>query len=754
MELSDCLTQIPAFAALDDDTRQALQAELEPVTLPTGAALFQQGDPGDALYIVISGRLRVVVRQVDGEVICLEEIGPCQWVGELALLTGQPRGATVYASEDAQLARLTRLDFEYLSQSHPEILAEFACRVQPRIQRAQLGGILSTLFGHLDAATLQSLQERLEWRCLTSGEVLFHQSEPGETMYIIVQGRLRLSYKNPDGSEHILGEAGSGESIGEFALLAESGTPESLRSATVYAIRTTYIVGLTRAVFESLLCQYPQMMLYITRRIVQRQRRITLAAPLEHSALGVVVLPVTTGLPVDTFAQELTTTLGSLGSALCLGQNRFDAQYGKPGAANTPLQHPTSLMIHAWLTERESENRFMIYAVEQPLEGGVLSPWAERCLQAADVVLLLGQAGADPAPGGIEAALSATHPRARVELVLVQPDYAEHPTGTLAWLAPRKAGPLALSAHHHVRLGQPDDFRSLARRLAGKALGVVFSGGGARGFAHIGAIRAMQEAGYQADLIAGASMGSLIGAAYALGWEPDRLNALVSEFSSPSKLLDYTLPVVSLVATRKITALLQSLLGETGIEDTWRSYFCLSTNLTLGQEKMHHEGLLWRALRASMAFPTVFAPILDESGDLLIDGGAVNNLPIDLMRQAVGSSGTVIGIDVCPSAPPARKFDFGSSVSGWNVLWRRVNPLAEPAAVPTMFDIVAGVIDTNSRHHLLRVQQQCDLLIQPPVGQFGILEFGLYAQIIEAGYQSTRQALIESTVEKMWELKR
>jgi lysophospholipid hydrolase len=740
LNLADCLTQIPAFAALDDATRQALQAEFQPVTLPAGAALFQQGDPGDALYIVTSGKLSVVVRQPDGEETCLEEIGACQWVGEVALLTGQPRGASVVASEETQLARLTRVDFERLSQAHPEILAEFACRVQPRIQRAQLSGILTALFGHLDAATLQSLQERLEWRCLTSGEVLFRQGEPGETMYIIVQGRLRLSCTNPDGSERILGEAGSGESIGEFALLAESGTPDSLRSATVSAIRTTYIVGLTRAVFESLLYQYPQMMLYITRRIVQRQRRITLPTSSGEASLGLVLLPVSSGVPLEDFAKPLAEALGKLGPALYLDNMRFDAQFGMPGVSSTPLEHATSLMINAWLTERESEYRFMIYAVEQPLKDGALSPWAERCIQAADVLLLVGRAGDDPTPGAVEAALTAAHPRARVELALIHPDHLDHPAGTLSWLAPRKTGPLAPGVHHHVRLGQQDDFRCLARRLAGKALGVVFSGGGARGLSHIGAIRALEEAGIQPDLIAGASMGALIGAGYALGWGPDKLTSLANEFSSPGKLLDYTFPVVSLTATRKITALLQSLVGQLGIEDTWRTYFCVSTNLTRGLEEVHGEGPLWSALRASMAFPAVFSPMLNDQGDLLIDGGGVNNLPIDLMRQAVGSSGMVIGINIS-SPDSSRKFDFGPSVSGWNVLWRRLNPLAKPAAVPTILDVVAGIVDTNSRHHLARVQQQCDLLIEPPVGQFGLLEFGSYEKIIEIGYQYTRQVL-------------
>jgi predicted acylesterase/phospholipase RssA/CRP-like cAMP-binding protein len=583
---------------------------------------------------------------------------------------------------------------------------------------------------------LQALQAVVAWQRLDCGQVLFRQGEPGDTMYIVIQGRLRLTVTDPDGRERILGELGAGECVGEFALLAEGGAAESRRSATVAATRLTDVIALARPHFEAVLARHPHALLNLTRRIIRRQGRLSQGLVLEVGALVVAVVPLQPGLAVVEFAQHLAQALAPLGATLHMDAESFEQRYGKPGAAQTPLDQPASLVIDAWLDERECEQRYVIYSAVPTLdEGGRLTHWARRCLEDADIILLVGAADADPAPAAFDLALPAAHTQARLELVLLHPADCLLPQGTPAWLAARPA----LQAHHHVRQGRPADLRRLARRLSGRPVGLVFSGGGARGLAHIGVLQALAEANLEVDWVAGASMGALIAGACALDWSHERLVALAAQFSDRRKLLDYTFPYTAITATRRITRLLQELSAGADIADTWRPFFCISANLSRGAEQVHLSGPLWQALRASMAFPAVFAPLL-AAGDVLIDGGAANNLPVDHMRRLC-PTGLVIGVDMVTKPPLQQPYHFGPSLSGWQALLARFTLLGRPLRAPSLLEIVAGVVDSNSRFRLDVVRPCADLMLAIPVADFGLLDFDQHAAIIKLGYAAAREQL-------------
>ena len=233
-------------------------------------------------------------------------------------------------------------------------------------------------------------------------------------------------------------------------------------------------------------------------------------------------------------------------------------------------------------------------------------------------------------------------------------------------------------------------------------------------------------------------MGAIIAAGCALGWSSERLSDLAVRFSDPKKLLDYTFPYASLTSTRHITGLLKGLF--TGnIEDTWKPFFCVSANLTQSRELMHTRGPLWKAVRASMAFPGIFAPILEE-GNVLIDGGAANNLPIDRMREMC-PTGTVIGVDLMTSSPVNGEYDFGSSLSGWRALLGRFSPFPRKVKAPNLFSIIAGLVDGIIHYRLNEVWRSADLLIKVPVQTYGLLEFDKYAEIMEAGYRAAQEQL-------------
>jgi predicted acylesterase/phospholipase RssA/CRP-like cAMP-binding protein len=736
----DFLTPLLIFRQLDVEAIQAVAAELTERHLSAGEILFRQGDLGEAFYILTAGALQVSIDSDDKTAAFINHLNAGECLGEMSLLTGQPRTATVSALEDSELLCLTKPNFDRLAEEYPALLTGLADLLLPRFLQDQTRTALKNFFGDIDDALLRELLKNLDCHRCYSGQTLFNQGEPGDAMYIVIQGRLRAVIKEADGSERILSETGAGESIGEFALLAESGTPESLRTATVYATRMTDMVVITRPMFEKLLEQHPQALLNLTRRIVRRAVSISKPNAATKNNVVITLLPAQVGQPLDQFAKQLTAALSTLGSTLSLDASRFEQLYGKKGASETPLDHPLSAVINAWLDERESEHQYTVYETAPVLnQSEKWTAWAQRCVEDADLILVVGEADGNSLPSVIEQTLPSTRTCARMELALLHPSDCPRPTGTAEWLAQRNSSAFSVRAYHHVRMENQPDFRRLARRISGKPIGLVFAGGSARGWAHLGVLRAMEEINYEFDWVAGASMGSIVAAGCALGWSSAQLSDLAARFSKSKKLLDYTFPYASFTSTRHITNLLKELYAG-DIEDTWKPFFCISANLTQIKEVMHTSGALWKAVRASMAFPGIFAPVMDENGDVLLDGGAANNLPVDRMREMC-PTGTVIGVDLITGSSVSGKYNFGDSLSGWQALAGGMSPFTAKVKAPHLFSIMAGLVEGVCHYRLNEVWRSADLLIKVPVQQYGLLDFDKYAEIIEAGYRAAQEQL-------------
>jgi predicted acylesterase/phospholipase RssA len=281
----------------------------------------------------------------------------------------------------------------------------------------------------------------------------------------------------------------------------------------------------------------------------------------------------------------------------------------------------------------------------------------------------------------------------------------------------------------------------LARRLSGQTISLVLSGGAARGFAHLGVFRALDELGIQIDFIGGTSMGALMGAGYAMGLGYEEMVEIAREFANPRGILDYTLPLVSLMASKKVTKVLIELFGDLTIEDLWLPYFCVSSNLSQAEPVIHQEGLLWKSVRASTAIPGVFLPVLHE-GDVLADGGAMNNFPVDILRERYAGQ-TIIGVNVSLSREKEEAYQFGAGLSGWRVLWHKVNPFTKPIQAPKLVPHLMRALEINSAYQIKSNKSMVDLLIQPDVKEFGMLDFAEYGAISEIGYKAALEQLVQ-----------
>jgi predicted acylesterase/phospholipase RssA/CRP-like cAMP-binding protein len=584
--------------------------------------------------------------------------------------------------------------------------------VQNALRHSRLAEHLAGLFDAADPAVLAEIEAHAEWVALAGGETLFSRGDPGDAAYVVISGRLRIL----DGARAV-NEVGAGETLGEMALL--SGEP---RSATVHAVRDSLLARLPADAFLGLVHRHPSILRRIAGILVERLRRSTDSRARTRAAVRTLaVVPLHDGAPTREFARRLVVALGARGATLHLDGAAVDRTLGQGGVAAAA---GGDARLVEWLNEQELRYRFVVYEAAPPR-----SRWAERALRQADHVLLVAAAGA-----GVEREL-AERPHGplapRASLVVVRAAHAAPPAGTAALLERCKA-----DAHYHVGIDSDADFARLARCLAGDGIGLVLGGGGARGFAHLGVLRALAEAGVPVDWVGGTSIGAIIAALVAQDLPHGEAAALCRR--NFRDLRDPTLPLVALLAGRRIRERLEDAFGAVAIEDLPLPYLCVSTNLTRAAQTVHERGPVTRAVRASISVPGILPPMRLDA-DLHVDGGLVNNLPIDVM-VAKPEIGAVIAVDVGGERDMAAPPGFEPELSGWRVLWNR---LAKRARPPTMMSVitrssfVASIHWARERH----TAEQASLYLRIPVADLRLLAFERIDDIAARGYDATREAI-------------
>jgi NTE family protein len=284
----------------------------------------------------------------------------------------------------------------------------------------------------------------------------------------------------------------------------------------------------------------------------------------------------------------------------------------------------------------------------------------------------------------------------------------------------------------HWRGLADDDADRLVRVIAGSATGLVLSGGGARAYAHIGVIRALREYGTPIDVIGGTSMGGIVAACLAMGWDDGQIEDRIRRaFVESNPLGDYVVPVVSLSRGRRVETRLAEHFGDTLIEDLRVPFFCVSTNLVTASAHVHRSGSLRDALRASISLPGILPPVVDGAQSLLVDGAVVKNFPVDVMKEL--HRGPVIGVDVARrSTIDPMDFVDAPDFIGW--VTRRGFQTAPPIAALLMHTATLTVDPWMGR-------DAADLLITPEMADVDLRDWKKFDEAVAAGYEATVAAL-------------
>ena len=310
---------------------------------------------------------------------------------------------------------------------------------------------------------------------------------------------------------------------------------------------------------------------------------------------------------------------------------------------------------------------------------------------------------------------------------------------------------IMVNLHPEIRLSK--NFISLSRWVTDYSIGIAFGGGGARSITQIGAIRVFEEENISFDYIAGTSMGALIGAFFAQGLNSYEVESLFAEMIYEDKaILDYGFPLISFFRGHKIDKLLKNYFKDQRIEDLPIRFSCVAADLISGKEVHFKEGLIWKAVRASLSLPLVLPPI-KYNGHYYIDGGALNNVPGSILKEenikfAFGLNCTPVSDNELKSLLD-KTMNFRTQMKGKDFLMKMLdtfNILTTMIKRPPIMAIANRVMMIEGSALLNSKTHYFDYLLNFDTRKYGLFDFHLRDELIDTGHRQTREKIKEIKV--------
>ncbi len=569
------------------------------------------------------------------------------------------------------------------------------------------------IFADFDASEREALAGELETHALKRGDVLVRQGDPADALYIVLTGRFAVTI---EGRREPISEIGPDQPIGEIAFLTGG-----VRTATVTALRDSLVLRLGRPEFDKLSAKHPDIWRTLTCTLSQRLAAMTTAA--EHVAADprprtIAIIRAGSEPVPRQFIDALTTVFSAATRTLVLDSEKVGEMLPK-GAALDSAEATQAF------NELESTFDYVIFIADEEL-----TPWSQKAIRHADLVLGVGVHAGNAKPNRLEQAAAAFVNAEARRLVLLHPTRGAI-TGTTRWLRWR-----AIAMHHHVALDRREDVERLFRFINGSALGLVACGGGALCAAHVGLYKALIELGLEFDIMGGTSAGAAMVGAFAMGEHPDDVDRGTHDIFVTNRAMQrYTWPRYSLLDHSHYDRQLSRYFGGTNIEDLWIPYFAVSTNLSSYELHRHDRGDLFDAIRASGSIPVLLPPVYTRDGEMLVDGCLLDNLPVRTMHQLKSGPNVAVSFHI----PELQRFDvdYQKLPSRAELIAMSLNPFARgrlPEA-PGLTTVLMRSLMAN-RDDFNRQLKGEDVLLVPPIpANMGILDWHRHTELFERAYR-------------------
>lgn len=597
---------------------------------------------------------------------------------------------------------------------------------------------LKNIFGDFDEAILNDIENQLIWLELEGGTALFKEGDEGDSLYFVLSGRLAATKKDDIGDETKIGEVVRGETVGEMAIF--TGEP---RYASITAIRDSVLVQLSKDLFEKVISAYPTVALNVTRLIIERFKNIQIKK-IQNNTVNLCFVPLHDNINIDELILQVYDYVSKRNNTIFVDEVVVEKNgYVIASIINNELESEDNKKLIQWLNNLEIQYDFLFFASRISSS----SNWRKKCIRQSDHIVLIADATQGAQVMTVEQEILSL-PNVNISLALIHPSDTLVPSDTVKWLNNRPA----VKQHFHIRASNTKDIYRMARILTGNGIGLVLAGGGAKGFAHIGVYKALEESKIPIDFIGGTSVGAMMGAIIALDIPAHKVAEFVKKGTLHKPSSDLSLfPFISLIKggniRRMVEETFKNFSGRTDLDlcDTWLPLYVVTSNFTKSEQTTFFKGNLVKISLASAAIPGVFPPVIID-GEIYVDGGAFNNFPADIMSKLPMKK--IIGVDFM--LDKIRQLTLKDMPSNMDILKSKFfNGLREKFSVPGIGSIIINstLMYSNAKRH--ETKNYLDLHFNPDVIKYGLTDWKNFEKIFEKGYLSAKEVLQSMTEEEL-----
>ena len=650
-----------------------------------------------------------------------------------SLVFSRKRTFSATAKENSEIIFLEKSKMDSLMENDNEIGNILEKLSVEEYDKGKLFGIFRGLYGEkMDYKSHKEIYRKGKWVFLEDNSNLFNYGEKSDSFYLLVTGLLK-AYIPKKGELIEVGEIYEGEVIGEMGILTNEA-----RSASIFATRDSVVFKIDLEKANEIIMQYPLVLLQVATKIADRLRNVQHSNERHRTDIHSIV-QLSSG-------KNHTKEIISIGNSLIDSMNKFNRSIVVSSKKVNEILNIES--INAEL-ERDKfypalddlvdnftkENRYLLLLCDEEY-----TPWTTWCLAISDKNIFVVEESAGVSNTELLNKMNLSekdipiHLHDEKQLIIYHQSKNSFPskTSSIIEMLPK------ISNHYHMSINNKNDSDRVSRLIAKKGIGLCLSGGGAKGNAHIGVYKALIEHNIPIDAVCGTSAGGIVASLIAFGYDPETIISRLKETYKRNSFKEYTIPVTSIIATKKVIQDAIFLGNDMDIEDLWIPYFSIAVNISKSKLDVIDKGPVYKATRATAALPGILLPVIKDTS-FLVDGGLINNMPGDIMLKKYG--GKLISVSVSPQEDLDAKFnDFPNQSSYFIKKLLRMNKKF-PHEIPGLSNILMRSIFVASSNKIKEVIDLSDLFLDLQVKDVGLLEFEKIDESVEFGYEYAMKKL-------------
>ncbi len=681
---ASALHKVPLFADFDDNEINEIAPFFKLLKIRNNRDVLKFNEEGKLLYILKYGQVKVLIpNELDDEEQVVATLGPGNYFGEMSLMTGESVSATVRTSLDSEFLTLDRDQFQILLQRYSKLSYKISMILSKRLRERNISQhhrILPEKVGvfaddNQTAARISSLL----------GLSLF------------LEGLDRVLILD---IQHI-----------DMEFLKNFGFVEAQEKLAAYI--STHDIGAELKEVKGILYEYSYKdtlasKLPHKKRSYQHQDQRKLSGKKYDYLPGIYLLQVSERsddnmIHVDHFSQLLS-----------LVAEIYDVIILNVGSNVTALSAKAVSQADMCLLLSEKKSDAIIHLGEKTSEIAKMEDWSIK----NSTLALFPTDDSD----------SLSFDDIKKDLNMDDMVIRNFPVAKHSFIQ------LSVDPDNHFSAGPLNRvIASMAREITGKTTGLALGGGGARGYAHIGVLKSLEEQHFPIDIVAGSSMGSLIGAAYCMtGSAVETEKIIRKELAEYPSIFDFTIPIRSFVRGKRIAKVAKNIFGDLTFSDMVIPFYVVCVDLITGNEVIINDGPVHLAVMASSAIPGIFRPV-PWKDTYLVDGSVINKVPANVLHQY--KADLVISVNVTPDREqfveikerPA--FSLGALLRKWKFLRNILDS-------PNVFQVITRSLNITNTQMSRVGAQFTNFEIKPAIEHFDFLNFKNFDPIVKAGEQA------------------